>query len=241
MRKLLVCVLATASMTIAAPALAQGASGGAGGAGAGAGGGAGMGGGMGGPGMGGGMGAPGGAGPGGGMGGGIGGPGGFGPGGGLGSDMGLGSNGRGAPPITPPGLSNNPRLGAQDIAAQRGQFGRDFAALQRLSSDELRDMAAERRAKAEALAAAARSGANIPDHAEARIRAALREDIEMWRAEFKADREEWQQMLKTWLEERDTMDARDWALRRAEWFAARDAWVANQREWAKGRRTASSR
>lgn len=43
-------------------------------------------------------------------------------------------------------------------------------------------------------------------------------------------------MRETWLEERGTMDARDWAQRRAEWFAARDSWVANQRDWAKARR-----
>lgn len=221
MRKLMFSTLATVSMAIAAPVLAQGP-------GSGAGGGAGVG-----------AGAAGGIGTGGGVG--IGG--GMGAGGSAGGSAGVGIGGfntRGAPPINPPGLTDNPRQAAQDIAAQQGQFGRDFAALQHLSSDELRSMAAERRAKAEALAAAVRSGVNIPEQAEARIRAALREDLEVWRAEFKAGRDEWQEMRKTWLEERGTMDARDWALRRAEWFAARDAWIANQRDWAKARGTTIS-
>lgn len=155
-------------------------------------------------------------------------------GGGMGGGVGAGGIGMGnGPPINPPGMSgSNARDAAQDIASQQGQFGRDFAELQKKSPVELKAMAAERRISAEALAAAARAGANIPANAKDRIRTALAEDIAAWRAEFQQGRKEWQDMRTQWLSERGTMSARDWAMRRADWFAARDAWIANQKTFA---------
>lgn len=151
---------------------------------------------------------------------------------GMGSSMGAGNG----PPITPPGLSTlDPRDAARDIASQRGQFGRDFAELQKRSPDELKAMAADHRKTAEAMAAAARAGANIPANAKDRIRGALDQDIAAWRAEFRLGRKEWQDMRNQWLSERSTMSARDWAVRRADWFAARDAWIAKQKTYAMAR------
>lgn len=161
-------------------------------------------------------------------------------GGGMGGGTGMGGQGMGVgngSPITPPGLSGmNPRDAAAEIAAQKGQFGRDFAELQKRSPDELRAMAAGHRKTAEALAAAARAGANIPESAKERIRNALAMDVAALRAEFQIDRQEWQDMRNQWLTERGTMSARDWAMRRADWFAARDAWIAQQKTFAMTRR-----
>lgn len=156
-------------------------------------------------------------------------PAGAGPGGGMGA----------GPPMSPPGLAG---LGqgtsdlARDIASQRGQFGRDFASEQHLSASELQAQAAQHRADALALAQAARSGANIPAKAAPRIKEALRQDIEAWRAQFQVDRQNWQTMRNAWLAERPNMTARDWAQRRADWFAARDAWISAQRTTAMARR-----
>jgi len=125
---------------------------------------------------------------------------------------------------------------AHDIASQQGQFGRDFAAQQHLSSSELQAMAAQHRADALALAQAARAGANIPANVGPRIKLALTQDIDAWRAQFQVDRKSWQTMRDAWLAERPNMAARDWAQRRADWFAARDAWIANQKSWAMAQR-----
>ena len=164
--------------------------------------------------------------------------GGMGASGGMGGYGGMGgmdnSMGRG-PPITPPGQTSDPRAAAQGIAAQQGQFGRDFAALQKKSPDELKAMAADHRKSAQAMAAAARAGANIPESAKDRIRSALDQDIMEWRAEFQVGRKAWQDMRNQWLSERSTMSARDWAARRADWFAARDAWIAKQKTYAMAR------
>jgi len=154
-------------------------------------------------------------------------------GGGPGSGMGAG------PPISPPGLAG---MGqgtsdlARDIASQQGQFGRDFAAQQHLSSAELQTQAAQHRADAMALAQAARAGGNIPASAGPRIKTALRFDIDAWRTQFQVDRKSWQTMRDAWLAERPNMTARDWAQRRADWFTARDAWIAAQRTTAMARR-----
>lgn len=160
-------------------------------------------------------------------------------GGGYGGSSGMGGTmgaGHGAGPITPPGLSGGDVRGAaQDIASQRGQFGRDFAEMKKRSPDELKAMAAEHRTAALALAAAARSGANIPESAKERIRAALSLDVAAWRAEFQVGRKEWQDMRSHWLSERGTMTARDWVARRADWFAARDAWIETQKAYAMAR------
>jgi len=156
-------------------------------------------------------------------------PAGAGPGGGLGA----------GPPISPPGLAG---MGqgtsdlARGIASQQGQFGRDFAAQQHLSSAELQAQAAQHRADAMVLAQAARAGGNIPASAGPRIKTALRFDIDAWRAQFQVDRKSWQTMRDAWLAERPNMTARDWALRRADWFTARDAWISAQKTTAMARR-----
>lgn len=155
------------------------------------------------------------------------------PGGGPGAGIGAG------PPITPPGQMGggmNTSNHAQDIASQRGQFGRDFADQQRLTSDQYRAQAAQHRADALALAQAARSGAPIPANAAGRIRMALQQDIQAWRDQFTVGRKDWQAMRDQWLADRGGMTAQDWAQRRADWFAARDAWVATQKTWASSRR-----
>lgn len=152
-----------------------------------------------------------------------------GPGGGAGA----------GPPMTPPG-SYGAGAGAADyahgIASQQGQFGRDFAAQQKLTADQYRVQAAQHRADALALAQAARSGAHIPASAAGRIRAALKADIQAWRDEFTVGRKDWQAMRDQWLVDRNSLTPQLWALQRANWFAARDAWIANQKTWARARR-----
>jgi hypothetical protein len=140
-----------------------------------------------------------------------------GPGGGL----------RGGPPIISP---RGDSLGVADIAREleplRGQFDRDFADKQPASAEERRLQPQERRASALVLARAARNGAPIPASAAARIREALRQDIDAWRAEFDVGRREWQAMRDEWLVARHSLTAGEWALHRAAWFEARDAWIA---------------
>jgi hypothetical protein len=97
-------------------------------------------------------------------------------------------------------------------------------------------MAQQHRADAMALAQAARAGGHIPANVAPRIKLALQQDIDAWRAQFQVDRQSWQTMRDAWLAERPNMTARDWAQRRADWFAARDAWIASQRSWAMARR-----
>lgn len=156
-------------------------------------------------------------------------PPGVGPGGGMGA----------GPPISPPGLAG---MGqgtadlAHGIASQQGQFGRDFAAEQHLSSAQLQQQATQHRSDALALAQAARSGAHIPANAAPRVKLALQQDIDAWRAQFQVDRQSWQTMRNTWLADRPNMTVQDWIQRRADWFAARDAWIANQKGWAMAHR-----
>lgn len=153
--------------------------------------------------------------------------------GGAGAGMGAG------PPISPPGLSGG-GMGTRDlargIADQRGQFGRDFAAQQHLTANELRAQAQQHRADAMAMAQAVRGGADLPESAAARIRAALKADIEAWREEFRVGRQAWQAMRDQWLVDRASLTAEQWAQRRADWFAARDAWIATQKATAMARR-----
>ena len=97
------------------------------------------------------------------------------PGGGPGGGMG------GGPPMSPPGQMGG-GMGtsgyAHDIASQRGQFGRDFADQQHLTSDQYRAQAEQHRADALAMAQAARSGAPIPASAAGRIHKALQQDMQ---------------------------------------------------------------
>ena len=87
-----------------------------------------------------------------------------GPPGGFGGGMGAG------PPMTPPGQMGG--IGgpggasgyASDIASQRGQFGRDFAAQQQLTAQQYQQQAAQHRADAMVLAQAARAG-RVPANA----------------------------------------------------------------------------
>jgi hypothetical protein len=154
---------------------------------------------------------------------------GSGPGGGMGA----------GPPITPPGQMGggmSTRDAARGIADQRGQFGRDFAIQQHLTADELRAQATQHRADAMAMAQAVRSGTDLPDSAASRIRAAMKDDIEAWREEFRVGRQDWQAMRDQWLLDRSSLTAEQWAMRRADWFAARDAWVAAQKSTAMARR-----
>ena len=143
------------------------------------------------------------------------------------------------PPITPPGQMGggmSTRDAARGIADQRGQFGRDFANQQRLTPDQLRAQAQQRRTQAMTMAQAVRGGADLPDSAAARIRAAMKDDIEAWREEFRVGRQEWQAMRDQWLVDRNSLTAEQWAQRRADWFAARDAWIAAQKNAAMARR-----
>lgn len=156
-----------------------------------------------------------------------------GAGGGRGSGMGAG------PPITPPGQMGggmDTRDLARGIADQRGQFGRDFAQQQHLTAAQRQAMAQQHRTDAMALAQAVRGGADLPDSAAGRIRAALKEDIDAWREQFTVDRQAWQSMRDQWLLDRGSLTAEQWAMRRADWFAARDAWIAAQRARAMARR-----
>lgn len=154
---------------------------------------------------------PGGGPPGGGMGGGAGG----GMGGGVGGGRGAG------PPITPPGQMGGGMAtsdAARGLGAERGQFGRDFAAERRLTPEQRQERAEQFRARgqeqrAEALALAAtlanaeRRGQKVPADAAKRIRDALRADMQEWRSAFQVDRREWQEMRDQWLVDRDTLTA----------------------------------
>lgn len=154
---------------------------------------------------------------------------GSGPGGGMGA----------GPPITPPGQMGG-GMGTRDIArglgSQQGQFGRDLAARQQLTTEERRVQAMRNRANAMALAQSVRRGADLPESAAGRIREAMKEDIAAWREEFRVGRQEWQAMRDQWVLDRSSLTAEQWAERRAAWFAARDAWIANQKATAMARR-----
>ena len=170
----------------------------------------------------------------------AGGGGGMGASGGMGGGMSAMGQGMGAgPPISPPGQMGG--MGASgragDIASQRGQFGRDFAAQQHLTPTEYQAQAQQHRADALAIAKAARSGAALPKGTDARIREALKNDMETWRDTFKVDRKSWQAMRDQWLVDRKSLSPQQWAEQRAAWFAARDTWIANQKQWASARST----
>ena len=154
---------------------------------------------------------------------------------------------RGGPPGNAPrgdglGTENAERL----IESQRNPFDRDLgdrrAAKEEppLERGELRALARERRASAFALARAARSGAHIPASAAARIREALSQDIDAWRAEFDVSRRDWEAMRERWLVDRRSLSAAEWAQHRAAWFLARDAWIARPRELASAERFGAS-
>ena len=132
---------------------------------------------------------------------------------------------RRGPPVTPPGRTDNPRDAARDIAEQRGQFGRDFAARQGSErAREARERSAERRDRAFAMRDAARRGEGM-DMSSDDIREELRGDMEGWRDEFRIDRASWQQLRDQWIADRDSLTKEQWAERRAQWFDVRDAWV----------------
>lgn len=163
-----------------------------------------------------------------------------GAGGGPGGGMGAG------PPISPPGQAGA-GMGTSDLArglgSQQGQFGRDFAAQQKLSAEERRALAAQyqaqaqqRRADAMIWAQAARSGRPLPANASRDIRAALKADMEAWREAFNVGRQDWQAMRDQWLVDRGSLTPQQWAQHRVDWFAARDAWIANQKAWAMAHR-----
>lgn len=168
-----------------------------------------------------------------GRGGGGGGGHGGGGGGGMGGGMGAG------PPISPPGQSTMGDHGAsnagRDIAAQRGQFGRDFAADRRINPEQRQAMVQERRSLAMEYAQAARAGRPLPRNADRDIRTALGSDINEWRDEFKVGRAEWQAMRDQWIVDRESLTPAQWAQRRADWFANRDAWIAAHRTQVKTR------
>ncbi|MDP3676189.1 MAG: hypothetical protein Q8R44_14025 [Novosphingobium sp.] len=153
--------------------------------------------------------------------------GGAGGGGGMGGGMGAG------PPISPPGRSDIGDRGASSaaggIAAQRGAFGRDFAADRRMTPVERQMMVQERRSVALQYAQAARAGRPLPRNADRDIRTALSSDINAWRDEFKVGRAEWQSMRDQWIADRKSLTPAQWAQRRADWFATRDAWIAANR------------
>lgn len=178
--------------------------------------------------------------PGGGGHGGNGGGGGAGPGGGMGAggmDHSMGSG----PPMTPPGQTDDARGAASDIASQRGQFGRDFAADRKSSqADQARQLrqvvdryqSSSKSRRDDALAQVAAIKAGRATGSAEDIRDALKDDMTAWKDQFRIDRQAWQAQRDQWLTERDGMTAADWAARRADWFAARDAWIAKQVDWA---------
>lgn len=159
--------------------------------------------------------------------------GGAGGGGGPGGGMGAG------PPISPPGHSVRGDHGAsdaaRDIAAQRGQFGRDFAADRRMTPEQRQAMVQERRSLAVQYAQAARAGRALPRNADRDIRQALKDDIDLWREEFRVGRSQWQAMRDQWIVDRKDLTPEQWAQRRADWFSVRDAWIATNKARAQAR------
>lgn len=147
-------------------------------------------------------------------------------GGGAGGGGGMGAG----PPMTPPGQSGgmDASTRAQDIAAQRGAFGRNFAEQQRnrMLPEQANQIAQERRGLAMQYAQAARAGRRLPANADRDIRNALKDDIDLWREEFRVGRSEWQVARDRWIVDRENLTPAQWAQRRADWFATRDAWIA---------------
>lgn len=160
--------------------------------------------------------------------------GGGGMGGGPGGGMGAG------PPMSPPGQSTFGDRGAsasaRDIASQRGEFGRNFAADQRMTPEQRQEMVQDRRSLAMQYAKAARAGRGLPANADRNIRAALSDDIDLWRDQFRLGRSEWQAMRDQWIVDRKSLTPEQWAQRRADWFATRDTWIAANRANAQSRR-----
>jgi hypothetical protein len=124
---------------------------------------------------------------------------------------------------------------AHDIASQRGEFGRTFAANRRMTPEQRQAFVQERRSLAMQYAQAARAGRALPRNADRDIRAALSDDIDEWRDDFRVGRSEWQAMRDRWIADRETLTPAQWAQRRADWFAARDAWIAQHRTRAQTR------
>lgn len=159
-------------------------------------------------------------------------------GGGMGGGMGAG------PPMSPPGRTDMGDRGAssaaRDIAAERGAFGRNFAAERRMTTEQRQAMVQERRSLAMQYAQAARLGRPLPRNADRDFRAALRDDIAEWRDEFRIGRAEWQAMRDQWIVDRKALSPAQWAQRRADWFATRDAWIARNKAYAATRRKAGT-
>lgn len=152
------------------------------------------------------------------------------------------------PPIAQPGQSDNALGTAEQIAQQRGDFGRSFADNRGPSQAEqarmlrervgnYRDASADRRQDAFAGRDAARQGLEMSMSARD-IRGALQEDMEAWREAFNISREDWQSQRDTWLVDADEYSAQEWAERRAMWFEARDTWIEEQVGWADDRSAA---
>lgn len=153
-------------------------------------------------------------------------------GGGMGRGMGAG------PPMMPPGRAGggfDTSGSARGIAGEQGSFGRDFARQQRMTAQQYRQRAQDRRADALAYSQSVRSGAPVPDNASGKIRSALKGDIRDWRDEFQVGRKDWMQVRDQWLVDRESLTPRQWAQRRVDWFQFRDAWIARQKSWAKAR------
>jgi len=153
-------------------------------------------------------------------------------GGGMGGGMGAG------PPIMAPGRAGggfDTSGTARGIGNQQGAFGRDFAHQQRMSPEQYRQRAQERKADAIAYSQSVRSGAPLPDNASKKLRSALKGDISDWREEFQIGRKEWQQVRDQWLVDRDSLTPEEWAQRRVDWFDYRDTWVTKQKDWAAAR------
>lgn len=133
------------------------------------------------------------------------------------------------------GLPDNSAL-KNNVVAENERFARNLDLLRDLRPRQrVTEYLAEserHRVRALELAGMARSGAAFPDDAAARIRDALRFDLETWRAAFQVSGSEWRTIRKEWLVEPVTLTAQEWAERRAAWFEERDAWITSRRGWA---------
>lgn len=141
--------------------------------------------------------------------------------------------------MTPPGQSggSDASMRARDIASQQGSFGRDFADQQRnrMLPEQASQIAQERRSTAMQYALAARTGRPLPASAGRNIRDALKDDIDLWRQEFRVGRSEWQAERDRWIIDRGSLTPAQWAQRRADWFASRDTWIAANKTRAQTR------
>lgn len=154
-------------------------------------------------------------------------------GGGMGAGMGAG------PPVSPPGQAGggfDTSTAARDIGNRQGSFGRDFAEQQRMSSEQYRQQARQRKDEAIAFSQSVRNGRVPPDSASRQLRTELKDDIDAWRDEFRVGRKEWMGVRDQWLADRDSLTPQEWAQRRVDWFDFRDAWIARQKDWASTRK-----